>query len=60
MTAVKPEKHHPWHEDIQSDVDRAKLRARIVGIRKRIDDLKSELRILEGRLSSGTKRKPRK
>lgn len=50
MTAVKPAKDHPWNEEIQSDVDRARLRARIAGIRKRIDDLKSELKTLEGRL----------
>jgi hypothetical protein len=50
VTAVKPAKDHPWNEDIQGDVDRARLRARIAGIRKRIDDLKSELKTLEGRL----------
>lgn len=52
MTVVKPKANHPWHEKIKNDVDRAKLRQRIEGIRQRIADLKSELKELEGRLSN--------
>lgn len=55
MTAVKPKPDHPWHERIQTDVDRAKLRQRIEGIRQRIADLKTELKQLEGRLSNAAR-----
>ena len=55
MTAVKPKPDHPWNERIQNDVDRAKLRNRIEGIRHRIADLKIELKQLEGRLSNAAR-----
>jgi hypothetical protein len=52
MTVVKPSKDHPWNESIQSDVDRARLRARILGVEKRIDELKRELKALKNQLAS--------
>lgn len=61
MTVVKPKPDHPWHESIQNDVDRARLRARIEGLRRRISDLKAELKTLEERLNNdaGTRSKIR-
>jgi hypothetical protein len=50
VTVVKPKPDHPWHERIQNDVDRAKLRARIAGLKERIAELKKELKTLEGRI----------
>jgi hypothetical protein len=52
MTVVKPSKDHPWNESIQRDVDRAHLHARILGVEKRIEELKLELKMLKNQLAS--------
>jgi hypothetical protein len=61
MTVVKPKSDHPWHGKIRTDVDTARIRARIAGLKERIRELQTELKELQRSLprDAGNKRKSR-